>query len=82
MKFIKEDIEITENNPNHFNLLEREGFKKAEEDDEKQEDIDEEKLALLEKAKEMGLKVSGNMKIETIIAKIEEAEEAEKAKEE
>lgn len=31
MKFIKGDIEIIENNPNHFVILERAGFKKVEE---------------------------------------------------
>jgi hypothetical protein len=31
LKFINGDVEITETNPNHFSLLEREGFKKVEE---------------------------------------------------
>ncbi len=42
---------------------------------------DEELEALKERAKELGINVTHNMKKETIIKKIEEAEAAEKAKE-
>lgn len=75
MKFVKEvngkEVTIELHDKNTFNIPIRAGFKAVE------ETVDEEHTALVEKAKELGIKSAHMMKKETLIAKIAEIENKE-----
>jgi hypothetical protein len=68
MKFTKDGVTIEAKDPNTFSAFERYGFVREEEEDE------EGKEELIERAKALGIKVANNISIEKLkekIAKIE-----------